>query len=653
MKKVVKLKENKRKSKFYVTTAIPYVNADPHIGHALEFVQTDAIRRWNQLTGKETFLTTGSDENSLKNVQAAEERGISTAELCAINAEKFRELARLIGLHYNSFLRSSLPDKHYPGVHKLWKLCDKAGDIYKKKYRGLYCVGCEAFYTESELKNGKCPEHNCVPQVVEEENYFFRLSKYQKQLEKLIEADKLKIFPETRKHEVLSFIKSGLEDISISRSVKRAKGWGVPVPGDSNQIIYVWFDALNIYQTALGFGIDENLYKEWWPCDLHVIGKGILRFHAVYWPAILLSAGLPLPESIFVHGYVTVEGQKMSKSLGNVVNPLPLIKEYGADRLRYYLLREIPPFDDGNFSEADLIERANKELVENFSNLFYRITSFVENNFGGLLPYGRLGKEEKTTQESFAKKTEDVKKSADGFRLNEALSHVMELSSELNRYFQSKKPWKNPKEGTALYFSANMLKDICTFLYPFIPFTVEKALNALNCKLDIKNVGRFTLKKGHKIKSEMLFKKVECKGVSKGKSEGNKSAPVEQINMVNNTIPKQTPDAKHRQSTDFISIDEFKKLDLRIGTITDVQDHPNADKLFVLQVDLGTEKRQLVAGLKGIYPASELKGKQVVVVCNLEQKELRGIRSEGMLLASNDGTILSPSKKVVNGSTVS
>ncbi len=638
MKKVVKLTKEKKSNakKFYITTAIPYVNSDPHIGHALEFVQADAIRRWNKLLGKETFLVTGADENSLKNVHAAEEKGVTPAQLCADNAEKFRELALLIGLRYDSFLRSSLRDAHWNGVQKLWKLCSK--DIYKKKYRGLYCVGCEAFYTKSELKGGKCPEHGSVLQLIEEENYFFRLSSYQKQLEKLVEAGELNVIPETRKHEVLSFIKSGLEDFSVSRSVARAKGWGVPVPGDTDQIIYVWFDALNIYQTAVGFGTDDKLYRKWWPCDLHAIGKGILRFHAVYWPAILLSAGLQLPKSIFVHGYITVDGQKMSKTIGNVVNPLPLIKEYGADRLRYYLLREIPPFDDGNFSEKDLVERANSELVENFSNLFYRITSFIGNNFNGEIPAGTLGSEEKDTQKNFDEKLSAIKKAFEGFRLNEALSHTMELSSELNRYFQGRKPWIEPaRAGITLYFSANLLKDICILLYPFVPFTAEKALKALDCNLDFKSVGEFTLKKGHRIKPEMLFKKVDCKEVSKGGTEKKAIGDAEEIHAVNDLIP----------------FNEFKKVDLRIGTITDVKDHPDADKLFVLQVDLGKEKRQIVAGLKGVYSADDLLGRQIIIVCNLEQKELRGVKSEGMLLASEDGTILMPQKKVEDGVKIS
>ena len=366
------------KKKFYITTAIPYVNANPHLGHALEFVQTDVIARYQKLLGKDAFLTTGADENSLKNVQAAEEAGITTQELCNKNAEIFKELALKLGLSFNSFLRSSIKKDHWPGVHKLWELCKKSGDIYEKKYKGLYCVGCEAFYADNELVNGLCPEHKKKPEVVEEENYFFRLSKYQKRIEKLIETGELRIVPETRKNEVLSFVKRGLEDFSVSRSKERAKGWGVPVPDDDSQIIYVWFDALNIYQTAIGFGTNEKLYKKWWPADLHVIGKGIIRFHAVYWPAILLSAGLQLPKSILVHGYITIEGHKMSKSLGNIVNPSDLLKKYSADALRYFLIKEIHVANDGDFSEKALVSRINGELVGDLGNLIYRVLSLAE-----------------------------------------------------------------------------------------------------------------------------------------------------------------------------------------------------------------------------------------------------------------------------------
>ncbi len=614
--------------KFYITTAIPYVNADPHIGHALEFIQADAIYRYNKLAGFDTFLTTGADENSIKNVQAAEEKGITPQKLCDINADKFRQMARLVHLSFDSFLRSSSKKDHWSGVHRLWELCRH--DIYKKKYRGLYCIGCEAFYAEGELLDGRCPEHETKPELVEEENYFFRLSKYQKQLEKLIQSNKLRIIPESRKNEVLSFIRSGLEDFSVSRSVKRAKGWGVPVPNDDLQIQYVWFDALGIYLTGIGYGTDEKKFKKLWPADVHVIGKGITRFHAVYWPAILLSAGLPLPKAIFVHGYVTVEGQKMSKSLGNVVNPVDVIKKYGADRLRYFMLR-LPPFEDGDFSESTLVERANNEIVANFSNLFYRITSFIEKNFDGKVPNGKI---DKGLSSLFLKKSKIYAKATDDFRLNDALATAMDLASDLNRYFQHKKPWEAPpKANDTLYTSVNLLKDICTLLYPFIPESIENAFDALGTKPSLKNIGKEILKPGKKIKSSMLFKKIEMEKIDISKMKKTEIKESDTINIVNGML----------------SMKEFQKLDLRIGRVIAVEDHPNADKMYVIKVDLGKEQRQLVIGLKGIYSKEALQGKQVIVICNLEPKELRGVASEGMLLAADDGTLLLPEKEVANG----
>ncbi len=627
---------NTEANKFYITTAIPYVNANPHIGHALEFIQTDCIKRYFELKGLDTFLTTGADENSLKNVQAAEPEGITTQQLCDRNAAIFRKLSDAL-LSYDSFLRSSSHKDHWPGVHKLWNLC--SNDIYKKKYHGLYCVGCEAFYTESELKNGKCPEHLSKPEIVEEENYFFRLSKYQEKLTKLIESDKIKIVPETRKHEVLSFIKSGLEDFSVSRSVKRAKGWGVPVPGDKEQIIYVWFDALNVYQTGVGFGTDEKLYKKWWPCSCHVIGKGIIRFHAVYWPAILLSAGLKLPKTVFVHGYVTVDGQKMSKTLGNIVDPFKIVDKYGADRLRYFML-QLPVFDDGDFSEKQLIDTTNNELVSNYSNLFYRVTYFIEKNYNGIVPKIADIKDAEEMEVLMAKTVDAVEKHMEEFRINEALKSIFHLVGDLNKYFQSKKPWEKlgTKDcDTALYVSVNALRTITTLLYPFIPESSEVALNALGIKekkwLQLK---RFAIKPGHKIKSEMLFRKIEHKEPETREERIKTAERIEEkevIQVINGMIP----------------FGEFKKLDIRVGTIVDVKDHPNADKLYILQVDLGSEKRQIVAGLKGIYSKDDLKDKQITVICNLEPKEMRGLKSEGMLLAADDGTLLITEKKVKNG----
>lgn len=365
-------------AKFYITAAIPYVNAKPHIGHALELVQADTIARYHKLLGDETLLLSGGDENALKNVQAAEKAGQPVQEFIDDNNQKFVELTEKLGCHYDIWQKGSDQKTHFPSSQKLWGLCAK--DIYKKKYKGLYCVGCETFYEKSELnENGECFEHPGKRlDEVEEENYFFKLSKHQDQLIKLIESDTLEIVPIERKNEVLGFLKSGLQDISISRSNERAKNWGVPVPGDDTQRIYVWFDALNIYQSGIGFGWDETKYNKWWPADLHVIGKGIIRFHAVYWPAFLLSAGLKLPKKLFVHGYYTVNGQKMSKTLGNVYDPIPLLEKYGADPLRYYCLAKTPSFTDGDFSEEKFIETYNSDLANGLGNLVARVAKLCE-----------------------------------------------------------------------------------------------------------------------------------------------------------------------------------------------------------------------------------------------------------------------------------
>src|SRR3990172_6810474 len=317
------------KNRFYVTTAIPYVNAAPHIGFAFEIVQADAIARYHRSIGDDTFFLTGTDENALKNVQSAEKSGIPVQKFVDQNSQRFEDLKGALNLSFDDFIRTT-EERHVKGAQIFWEACNP-DDIYKKTYKGLYCVGCEEFKTPKELVEGKCPEHGTVPEEVEEENYFFKLSRYQKQLEKLIEKDELKIIPETRKNEVLSFVRSGLEDFSISRTQERAHGWGIPVPGDPSQTLFVWFDALTNYITALGYGGDGKKFKKYWkenPQRVHVIGKGILRFHAVYWPAMLLSARIPLPSEIFVHGYLTVEGQKISKSLGNVVDPYALVEKY-------------------------------------------------------------------------------------------------------------------------------------------------------------------------------------------------------------------------------------------------------------------------------------------------------------------------------------
>ena len=609
------------KGKFYITTAIPYVNAAPHIGHVLEFVQTDAIARYQKLRGKDVALVTGADENSLKNVQAAEKEGISVSSLCDRNSAIFRDIAGKAGLSYTSFRRTSDREKHWPGVQNLWNLCKKSGDIYKKKYSGLYCVGCEAFYEPEELPGGICPEHKTRPERIEEENYFFRLSKYQGRLEGLIESGELRIIPETRKNEVLSFIKGGLKDFSVSRSVARAKGWGVPVPDDPGQIEYVWFDALGTYITGIGYGTDEAEFRKFWPADVHVIGKGILRFHAVYWPAILLSAGLKLPKTVFVHGYITAEGQKMSKSLGNIIDPGYLIGKYGIDPLRYCLLSEVPTFEDGDFSEKVLAEKNNNEILANIGNLVNRTLVFAGREFSGKVPEGKPDPEDEKFLASQNEKFAQVGQLLERMQLNEALHTVMHAGKDANAYFQRNEPWKTAKGdrarcSAAIYVLLNQVKDFAIALEPFIPGASAEIFRQLGIpqrKWD--DLGKLSLAAGHRLgKPEILFRKIE------------QEQPAESAQK-----PKEA--ASPISETD---------IDFEAGKIIEIARHPNAEKLYVEKIQLGGgEIRQVVSGLVPFFKPEELLGKAILLVKNLKPAVLRGTESQGMLLAaeSADGKL--------------
>lgn len=463
-------------NKFYITTAIPYVNAKPHIGHALEYVQSDVVARYHRLMGQETLLLSGGDENALKNVQAAEKEDQPVQEFIDKHTQVFYELTKALHIQYDIWQKTSDKKTHYPASQKLWELCDKSGDIYKKTYRGLYCVGCEAFYTKEELnENGECFEHPGKQlEEVEEENYFFALSKYQKKLLKVLESDEYKIYPAFRKNEVISFIKAGLQDFSISRSNKRAKDWGVQVPEDPSQRMYVWFDALNVYQSGVGFGWDEKKYKKWWPADIHIIGKGIIRFHAVYWPAMLMSAGLPLPKSLLVHEYFTVNGQKMSKTLGNVIDPFELIKTYGAEALRFYFLKYFSPFADGDFSEEKFKVAYNADLANGIGNLIARVAKLCEN-----ADYTHMGAANKSIDHLL--EDEKYKTALEEFKFNEALGFVWEKISTLDKFINDEKPWVLAKTNTqrlssVLAHCVDQIQEIAMLLAPFMPETSEKIL---------------------------------------------------------------------------------------------------------------------------------------------------------------------------------
>ena len=482
------------KRRFYITTAIPYVNGDPHIGFALECVQADVLARHRRLRGEDVRFLSGTDDNSLKNVEAAEATGVPVAQFVNSKAERFAALRRPLSLSYDDFIRTSVDPRHRPGVERLWRACAAAGDLNERDYEGLYCTGCEAFVSPDELVDGLCPEHGEAPEHVAERNWFFCLSRYQDDLLSLIESGRLSIEPEHRRNEVLSFVRGGLADFSVSRSRERAHGWGIPVPDDPSQIIYVWFDALANYITALEYGTGGNRYRTWWEqADerLHVIGKGIVRFHAVYWPAILLSAGEPLPTRVFVHDYLTVEGQKLAKSRGTNVSPAELAARYGTDALRWWFIRDVPRTGDADFREELLASTAN-ELADDLGNLVNR-TITLRRRFrpDGLHRWTRPPEEATPLHAAIADASGAIDRALNRFDFRAAADSLWRIVSEANRFVSTTRPWELAKaerrgDGNAaarLDAGLSILLDACRSiareLHPFLPDAAARIEHAL------------------------------------------------------------------------------------------------------------------------------------------------------------------------------
>lgn len=471
------------KNKAFISTAIPYVNGDPHIGHSLEYVQTDVMARYLRIKyGKENvYALTGSDENALKNVLAAEIAGKTTIEFIDEKTAEFKKLYETLNLSFDDFVRTT-EERHINGAQKLWSRFKKE-DVYLDTYEGMYCVGCEEFKTEKDLEDGLCPEHKKKPEMVSEKNYFFKLSNYQEKIEKLIKEGVIKILPEKRKNEVLGFVKEGLKDFSISRSIARARNWGVPVPTDSGQVMYVWVDALSNYITALDFANEGELYKKFWDNDeverIHVIGKGIVKFHALYWIGMLLSAGVPLPTQEFVHGYVTVEGNKIGKSLGNAIHPDEVIKKYGIDAFRYYLLKEIPAYGDGDFAYSRMDEIYKSDLQNGLGNLVSRVAAMA----GESMRYKVQG----------TKLSSEVCGALEIYKFDVALGYVWARIKKADQYVSEKRVWelKDREREEALTWLVGEIRQIATDLQPFLPETAQKIAEIYNKEKIVKGEGLF------------------------------------------------------------------------------------------------------------------------------------------------------------------
>lgn len=477
--------------KFYVTTSIVYTNAPPHIGFALELVQADVLARYHRSLNEDVFFLTGTDEHGLKIAKAAEEAGREPKKFVDEIAKKCKELTDILNISNDDFIRTTDRKKHWPVVEKVWLKLKENKDIYKKKYKGFYCAGCEAFITKKDLVNGKCPNHLQEPELVEEENYFFRLSKYADDIKKALETDKIKIVPESRKKEIIEIIKQGLGDISFSRSIDKLK-WGIPVPDDNSQTIYVWADALVNYISELDYP-NGRLFKKYWPADVHCIGKDIFKFHALIWPGILLSLGLPLPKTIFIHGFISVAGKKMSKSLGNVIDPFELVKKYGStsspqvgtDAVRYYLLREISPTEDGDFTYEKFEKRYNADLAGGIGNLVARVCSLGEK-------VGFKEKSDKKIKSEIEKTKRNYKKALGNFRFNEALKSIWNLIGFSDRYIDKEKPWENKENSSEVIGNLLVVLDnIAELLKPFLPETAEKILKEIARS---KKTGKFKIK---------------------------------------------------------------------------------------------------------------------------------------------------------------
>ena len=634
------------KKTFYITTPIYYPSDKLHIGHCYTTVAADAMARFKRLTGYQVHFLTGTDEHGQKIERRALEAGKEPQEFVDEIVAWIKNLWKLLDISHDDFIRTT-EKRHMQAVQKIFKKFYDQGDIYKAKYEGWYCTPCEAFWTERQLMEGKCPDCGRPVELVAEESYFFKMSKYVDRLVEHIETHPEFIQPVARKNEMINnFIKPGLEDLCVSRTTFK---WGIPVPFDQDHVIYVWLDALSNYITALGYmSEDDSLLQTFWPANVQLIGKEIARFHTIYWPIFLMALGLELPEKVFGHGWLLLDDGKMSKSKGNVIDPIVLIERYSSDAIRYFLLREISFGADGHFSEEALVQRLNFDLANDLGNLLNRTLAMLKKYFGGRIPErGETGAEDEELLQAALALPQRLEQFMDELQLSSALAELWKFIGRANKYIDETAPWALKKAGqesrlqTVMYNLLESIRVISVLLLPFMPQTPKRIWQQLGIAEhkelhtweSLQTFGR--LPAGVLTQpGEVLFPRLELTG------EGG--APVRQATKKDKPQPAKQPQktkeqkTKETETSGLISIDEFARVDLRVAEIKEAEKVEGADRLLKLIVDLGEEQRQVVAGIAQHYQPHELIGKRVLFVANLKPAKLRGIVSEGMLLAASD-----------------
>lgn len=645
------------KPKFYMTTAIAYTSKVPHIGNTYEAVLSDAIARFKRLTGYDVFFLTGTDEHGQKIQEQAENEGLTPKAHVDKIAGEIRRIWDFMNVSYDKFIRTT-DKEHMEVVQKIFKKLYEQGDIYKSSYEGLYCTPCESFYTESQLVEGKCPDCGRDVQKASEEAYFFRLSKYADRLIKHIEENPDFIWPEARKNEMINnFLKPGLQDLCVSRT---SFNWGIPVTFDDKHVVYVWLDALSNYITALGYDTDGQsgeLYKKYWPADVHIIGKDIVRFHTIYWPIILMALGEELPKQVYGHPWLLQGKDKMSKSKGNVIYAEDLVRYFGLDSVRYYLLKEMPFAQDGNMTYEHIIAKINSDLANNLGNLVNRTITMVDKYFGGVIaePSAKESLDDELINLTLMTPGRVEEKMSE-YRVSDALDEVITLLKRSNKYIDETQPWVLAKNedskarlATVLYNLLESIRVASILLLPFIPDTaveIQRQINAQRTDWDSVKAFNGTVVGTKVNEAKPLFARID---------EAKKLAEIS-ADHEEETLVEEQPKVEEKKDDSFITIDDFAKVQLKIAKVLECERVEGSDKLLKLQLEVGEEKRQVVSGIAKNYKPEELIGKYVVLVANLKPVKLRGIESNGMILAASDDntlTLVTPMSEIKSGADVS